>query len=345
MALRDSWVNKIDGEDFILASDINSIATAVMALEDIAEELTNEVDDIEDRVTSLETNVCLKQGTQILMADGTTQSIEFVKYGDMLKSWDLENNEYVDVKAYGVIKTGVANAWQEHIFENGSVLQIFKNHTIYNATQQRMLGSSEWKVGEKGVALDGVETELAWVQTKRDVLFTPRYILLTENSLYFANGILSGHHPKDKAKCYSLGIMSDKVTEQEAKEFMEVVSIYEQNNKTANVEYIKEVAPVLNKIGRIHSENNKHKQALSDRDYKTVKRQQGKLPDDEWDANVEECEVLRGKINENEQKAKKHHKELKEIKHKYGFDKKKSGAEIFREAYDIEMARIRGRKG
>lgn len=33
MALKDIWVNKVDGEDYVEAKDINDIAEAVMELE------------------------------------------------------------------------------------------------------------------------------------------------------------------------------------------------------------------------------------------------------------------------------------------------------------------------
>ena len=60
----------------------------------------------EDRITNVESQLCLRYDTQILMADGSTKNIADIKYGDRVIGWDVDNNCTFEVKSYGAIKTG-----------------------------------------------------------------------------------------------------------------------------------------------------------------------------------------------------------------------------------------------
>ena len=70
-------------------------------------EVVTEVGALRDDVELIKEQIaCFRGDTQILMADGSTKDIKDVKYGDMIKSYDIENDCLVDVKSYGAYATG-----------------------------------------------------------------------------------------------------------------------------------------------------------------------------------------------------------------------------------------------
>ena len=126
-------------------------------------------------------------GTQILMADGTKKVIENVKYGDMIKSWDVEAGEYVDVKSYGSIRTGIASKWQVHCFTGGEKLNIFETHNIFCKETGALKQSRSWSEGQTAIGYDGIESRLAFVLQLEDSAFKERYVLMSENDLYLTS--------------------------------------------------------------------------------------------------------------------------------------------------------------
>lgn len=47
MPLKDKWINKVDGVDYVMAQDVNDIAEAAIALEDEMQEVKTNIGDIE----------------------------------------------------------------------------------------------------------------------------------------------------------------------------------------------------------------------------------------------------------------------------------------------------------
>lgn len=53
MALKDTWVDKRDDKDYVVAKDINDIATAVIDLENATDDIDTALDNIIDIQNSL----------------------------------------------------------------------------------------------------------------------------------------------------------------------------------------------------------------------------------------------------------------------------------------------------
>jgi hypothetical protein len=52
---------------------------------------------------------------------------------------------------------------------------------------------SEMKEGDYVLTLNGKKKQIAWIQENEEVEYTNQYSLLTEASVYFADGIMCGH--------------------------------------------------------------------------------------------------------------------------------------------------------
>ena len=301
--------------------------------------------DLESRVTYLESFVCLKKGTQILMGDGTEKNIEDIQYGDIIKGWDFENNCQVNVKAYGAIRTGIANDWKAYVFENGEILEIFQNHPIYSKTDNMMKSSKDMTRGEICMDSEGNDCALTVVWNFADSEFTERYMLLTENSTYFANHILSGHHARDRMKMYSLGIKSfnKNLTEDEIELFKATGEVY--NNapraRSNNREYLKEIAPHLGVIGRAARIMDQEQKKLSKLDYKTIKHQQGKLSDEDFEKCCAECEEARAMYKIEEKLRGESEAEIRKIQDKYNLRTLKNTRDCFHAAHKLDMEHVR----
>lgn len=47
MPLKDKWINKVDGVDYVMAQDVNDIAEAAITLEDEMQEVKTNIGNIE----------------------------------------------------------------------------------------------------------------------------------------------------------------------------------------------------------------------------------------------------------------------------------------------------------
>ena len=303
--------------------------------------LQESVQSLDERINQLEQNMpCLIAGTQILMADGTTKNIEDLQEGDMIKSWDLDNNTYVNVKCLARIRTGVAKDWQLHVFDNDSVLTIYEAHAIYSKERGCPKPTKQWEVGNIALALDGIDTEFCGVVKRTDDYYTDRFTLITENNLYFANGILCGHHGNKKMSAYNSGYIKN-VSEEELARYRAESKIYETYfNWRTNPEYLVASTKIRAKFNKADKLIEDNKKKLAQLDYKTIKRLQGELTDEEWAETVEYCNSCRNVINEKEIEKENLQNELRSVRDNLGIVHRYI-PDCFKACYNIDMEYIR----
>jgi hypothetical protein len=53
MPLKDKWVNKVDGVDYVMAQDVNDIAQAAITLEGEMQEVKTNIGNIEDALSAI----------------------------------------------------------------------------------------------------------------------------------------------------------------------------------------------------------------------------------------------------------------------------------------------------
>lgn len=298
---------------------------------------------------------CLRGDTQILMADGTTKDIKDVKYGDMIRSFDIENDCFVDVKSYGAYCTGFEQFWNVCGFTNGSVLYIGADgHYIYHYNSQQLMLSGNFPI--KGGAFDtiGVRTKeemesgndypsLVGRGRYNAMKVEERYELLSENGLYFANDILVGHKPATTYQHYLNG--NAPLNEEEIAAITEDIKVYQdaQLDGLNNPEFLKEAGILFRNVNKHKEYIEKNKKHLADLDYKQVKRNQGKLSDKDYADYLAECDEYRAKINEDEKFVADNSVALDKLRAKHGIVKA-NHKQNFLDAHHRQMERIRNRK-
>lgn len=274
------------------------------------------------------------------MADGTTKPIEEVCEGDMLKSWDIDNNTYVDVRCVMAMPTGQAQKWQMHVFDNGSILTIYDNHGIYSKTRGCPWMSKSWSAGDIAIGLDGAETEYCNVVERKDSKNTKKYNILTDNNLYFANGILCGHAAHLKMAYYNKGRMA-LATEEDITRYQSEADIYNTClSWEANPEYLVASSIIKARYNKANQTIATNKKNLASLDYKTIKRLQGKLSDEEWNETILDCENCREIINQCEAEKITLNNELKAVRENLGIIHS-SSTECFKACYDMDMEYIK----
>ena len=345
----EEYVESVESRVTTLETDVDSLNTSVTSLETSVTSQANQIATIqstiadhESRIRALEAITCLIKGTQILMADGTTKNIEDVQYGDMIKSWDLENNEYIDVKSYGCIRTGIANQWKAHCFTNGEIVKIFNTHNIYCKELGSLKQSRSWTEGKTAIGYEGAETQLAFVLDLEESEYKERYVLMSENDLYFADGILCGQHARAKIAYWSIGLF--KANEEEVAEFRETAALYDEvNNARFDPDYLKKSLEIRTKRRLAENDIKNCESELAKRDYKTIKHAQGQLNDAEQEENVARCNELRANINARQAEIKQYNKEWNAIKAEVP-NVRRSVHDTFKAAYALDMQRIRARR-
>lgn len=282
--------------------------------------LQNTVSDHEYRISAIEAALCLQEGTQILMADGTTKNIEDVQYGDMLMTWDIDNNCTIPCKSYGNVFTGYTTSWENFCFDNGSVLKISDNHRIYKADKQIPVLASKWKLGDKSIASNGALATFYYAPKNLPAAIERRkFSVLCETGLYFANDILCGHLLSQPLNVNQRTHGALHLTEEDKAVLLEYATAREQEHlvELQYPEYMKESLPYRQKKEMAEQKIKDYKKKLAGRDYKTIKAMQGKLTDAEITENITACEDLRSKINKKEIAIQDTEANIKELQAKY----------------------------
>lgn len=278
------------------------------------------LEDHESRITAIEAALCLQEGTQILMADGTTKNIEDVKYGDMIMTWDIDNNCTIPCKSYGSIFTGYSTGWQYYCFDNGSVLKIQQNHRIYKANKQIPVLSTKWRLGDQGIASNG-ELATFYYAPKQlpEAIERRKYSVFSETGLYFANNILCGHLLSQPLNVHQRTHGGIKLSKEEQATLLEYATARDQEYlvELQYPDYMQEALPYCKQKEKSEMQIAKYKKKLSDRDYKTIKASQGKLTDEEIAENIEICDELRLKIRAKEEAIITCDAKIQELRTKY----------------------------
>lgn len=290
-------------------------------------------------------STCLIEGTQVLMSDDSYKSIEKVRSGDMLKSWDFINNEYIDVRCFAVVR-GFATDYKEYKFDNGKSLIIHGAHGIFDNKNKISKGSGSWKIGDNATTLNG---EFVPLDTIKDVTYDTakkHYTLISENGIYFANDIMCSHTPSRTLARYKEGHFKFDMTAEDVERMQQLEETLYKNLawskdsrfKEASKEIYARREPAKLKIVEF-------KQKLAARDYKTIKYLQNDLPEAEWQENIEICKNLRAEVNNQEAIVADTLKELRDLKESLGFARCTDSLDtIFRNYHEESNNIIRNRK-
>jgi hypothetical protein len=95
--------------------------------------------DLDKQFGLLVCDECLSKDASILMSNGKTKQIQYVKKGDLVQSYNIEKNIIEDKGVVSVFKTPVKNNWLEIIVcdDNKKTHRIYcsPNHKIYTTNR------------------------------------------------------------------------------------------------------------------------------------------------------------------------------------------------------------------
>lgn len=173
-------------------------------------------------------HIGLKENTQILMADGSTKNIQDINYNDYIKSWDFQSKHYINSKVYMVVRNEMAYLWTRILFTDGTYLDVSNEHQICEPRLGTPTPFSKMEEGAYVLTLNGKKKQIAWIQENEEVEYTNQYSLLTEASVYFADGIMCGHQPYEKKRLFPL-FMNNFLSDNDWEEAQLSANVYEHN--------------------------------------------------------------------------------------------------------------------
>lgn len=140
----------------------------------------------------MSSNVCLVEGTLVMMADGTTKNIEDIVDSDQLRVWNFDEGMYDQAQPLWIKKEETTSQYNLLEFSDGSSLKTVFQHRIFNKelgaftfpmTEDTPVGTTTFNV--KGEEVKLVRKQVVLEEVKYYNVITRRHMNL------FANGILT----------------------------------------------------------------------------------------------------------------------------------------------------------
>ena len=173
--------------------------------------------------------ICYVKGTQILMADGTSKSVEDVQCDDELTVWNFDDGKQDTAKVFWI--TGELNApyYWEITLSDGTILNLVgmngKCHRLFNVEQGRFIYPQDFNNGEHTIKNDG--TLVTIVSCNRIDTPVSYYNLQTEYHINnYANGVLTGCRFSNIYPIKDMKFVKDNRTLHSRDEFEEIPDKY-----------------------------------------------------------------------------------------------------------------------
>ena len=213
-------------------------------------------------------------------------------------SWDLDTGAQIEVNCIAATCSGVDNVYKTMSFNNNSYLHIAKSHQVYNKSNNRLMPNRQWKTEDCGIASDGSTIRMTDQCTTIFEKQMRHYVIVSENCLYFANGILTGHSIQTLAKAERVLKELYGYSNEEIAAIKAEADLTEKEEKWNKDPKFKEMCATRSTTpDKLKKEIAALKDEIATRDYKTIKRMQGLISDDEWQENLTKCSAIRTRIN------------------------------------------------
>lgn len=262
---------------------------------------------------------CLIEGTLITMADGSTKPIEEIQKGDVIKSYDPTTGEIISAYALDLECTGSTNEYKYTIFDDGSEIVTYGNHSLYSKDLGYPKDIEKWQMGDKGINLSGETIEML---DQGNVTYKgswkKHYVLYSSNNLYFANNILTCHWGSTKykhLKDFDLDVLLPKT----------VMDVFEEEEHKygdkgqwmLSKEYVTELVSIRKRRNTLFTLIEDCKKKLADTDYVGQKYLEGLISAMEWLKHKADRAGWRKLINDNESELESLENQIAAIKSKY----------------------------
>lgn len=215
-----------------------------------------------------EINPCLIEGTEITMSDNSIKTVEQIKAGDIVLSYDPITKTKTNAVVLAAYKTGSSNDFMTYSFENGSFITAYGIEGYYENTEGAIKDLQKITKQDELITQDLTYT---YFYLKKPYFHhgekKNRYSLIVSNNLYFANGILLGHSPYKKYWGIIEGLFAvptdiKTIYKEECDKYNEFTDFI--NTK----EYQAEVADSYSKLAKANEAIRTYKEKLSETDYK-----------------------------------------------------------------------------
>lgn len=212
---------------------------------------------------------CLAEGTLITMADGTKKVIEEVVPGDEVLSYDFENQKTVPAVVLFNEAHGRVTYTKENLFSDGSVLETYDEHFVYNVNGSACSDIQKWETSDAAMKADGTVVNWCGYVSKAGVAVRT-FNLITSNNTYFASGILNSCWPTTK---FRLAKLRKVEMPAELYEAVKPELGYHRNgtHKAGNAEFLAAVKDIEAQCTAVARSIAVNKKKLADSDYQMVK--------------------------------------------------------------------------
>lgn len=280
---------------------------------------------------------CLVEGALITMADDSKKKIEDIRCGELVKGYDVFNKEYVTTPVIKIEMTGSdVKTFQPHLFSNGSLVNIFKTHSIYSIDREYPTQIENLRYGSKVYDINGNEVIFEGKMECRYNLPRRRFGIITGIGTYFANDILFsiGGHALYQRVTYKLQ-MPKKALDLYLLNEKEYEDYIEYKN---NPEYLKDAIRYISIINRSQKTIDLAQDWLNKTDYKAIKHSEGLISDEEYAETYQRREELRSKINTRLDECREAKEALKALDERFSGEVKKG--DRHKELYRTAFARL-----
>lgn len=215
---------------------------------------------------------CLIEGTKIKMFDGTEKNIEDVEPGDSILTYDVDKHVNIEGVVIGSFCTGKADDYKAYIFEDGKYAEFYGEHSVWNVEVECPKKISRWTLGEHGIAEELTNPSLVSVDEIHHPIFKRHYVLVTNNNLYYANGILMGHWSAFKYNIISNRMSDSNFPTSLMEQYKTEAEWNERRNEfPISPDILSKSSTVLANLRSLTKQSDDLKEALNQSDYTVTK--------------------------------------------------------------------------
>ena len=107
--------------------------------------------------------ICLVEGTKILLADGSYKNIEDIEYTDLLAVYDHLNGGITYVYPVWIEEVGISSYYEKITFSDGTYIKVVGKHCLFDCEKNRYVDVSneeEFSVGSKVYKIENNELKV-----------------------------------------------------------------------------------------------------------------------------------------------------------------------------------------
>lgn len=213
---------------------------------------------------------CFVEGTKIKMFDGTEKNIEDIECGDSILTYDVETGKNIEGVVALSVDVGLSGDFDAYVFEDGSYVEVHNKHSFWNENKQMIVPITEWSLGDQARKSSGECVRYVSVDRVRHLIQKRYYTLITNNNLYYVNGILVGHW--SDAKYNTLKRDAPDFPSQLFKQYSDEVDLNrDRYNFAITPEILAKSSSLLADLRSLTKRSEALKKSLSNSDYNVTK--------------------------------------------------------------------------